>query len=60
MKVKKRPLKGKKAFFRDETGCIRYNKMCMKCSHDCKQSFRARIVSCPDYDSVEDIDEKDK
>lgn len=60
MRVRKRPLKGKMAFFRDATGCIRYNRTCMKCSRECKQSFRARIVSCPDFDRVEDINEKDK
>ena len=38
-------------FFLDEHGRITYNELCRKCDRDCKQSFRAVIVSCPEYKS---------
>ena len=38
-------------FFLDENGRITYNELCRKCDRDCKQSFRAVIVSCPKYNS---------
>ncbi|RHF58913.1 hypothetical protein DW672_09960 [[Ruminococcus] lactaris] len=33
------------------TGRRTYNNLCRKCSNQCKQSFRAIIVSCPKYHS---------
>ena len=39
------------AFFLNDKGRIIYNEMCRKCERDCKQSFRAVIISCPEYDS---------
>ena len=40
------------AFFIDEkTGRRTYNDKCRKCIHECKQSFRAVIVNCPNYKS---------
>lgn len=50
----------RKSFFTDENGCVRYNKVCMSCRNECKQSFRAKVVCCPEFDRVEDIVEKDK
>ena len=50
----------RKSFFTDAEGCICYNRMCMKCRRKCKQSFRAKVVFCPEFDRVEDIAEKDK
>ena len=38
-------------FFLDENSRISYNELCRKCDRDCKQSFRAVIVSCPEYNS---------
>ena len=38
-------------FFLDENGRITYNELCRKCDRDCKQSFRAIIASCPEYNS---------
>ena len=38
-------------FFLDEHGRISYNEQCRKCERDCKQSFRAIIVCCPEYNS---------
>ena len=37
------------SFFLDGTGRRKYNKVCQGCSHSCKQSFRAVLVSCPRY-----------
>ena len=42
-------LKNELAFFLNERGRRSYNKLCRKCQHDCKQSFRAVIVACPRY-----------
>ena len=38
-------------FFLDEHGRIRYAERCRQCERDCKQSFRAVIVQCPEYNS---------
>ena len=39
-------MKAEMAFFIGDNGRIKYNDLCRKCSHDCKQSFRAKIVVC--------------
>lgn len=28
-----------------------YNQICRKCKKDCKQSFRATVIECPQYKS---------
>jgi len=38
-------------FFLDIDGRRKYNEQCRRCVHDCKQSFRVIIVSCPVYKS---------
>ena len=38
-------------FFLDEHGRITYNELCRKCDRECKQSFHAAIISCPEYNS---------
>ena len=38
-------------FFLNDQGRIEYNELCRKCDRDCKQSFRAEIISCPEYNS---------
>lgn len=42
-------LKNDWAIFLDDKGRRAYNKLCRRCEHDCKQSFRATIIQCPDY-----------
>ena len=42
-------LKSDWAIFLDDRGRRAYNKLCRRCEHDCKQSFRATIIQCPDY-----------
>ena len=39
------------SFFLDGNGRRKYNEVCQGCAHDCKQSFRAVLVSCPRYRS---------
>ena len=51
---KKKEYKGRKSFFNDSKGHAKYNKICMKCSRKCKQSFRAVLISCPAYSRIED------
>lgn len=38
-------------FINPKTGRRTYNDLCRKCSNECKQSFKAVIVSCPKYRS---------
>lgn len=42
-------------FLNAETGRRTYNDLCRKCQNDCKQSFRAIIVSCPKYHSKRSV-----
>ena len=42
-------LKREWAFFLDERGRKKYNKLCRKCERICKQSFRATVIYCPHY-----------
>ena len=37
------------SFFLDRGGCIRFNRICRKCIHSCKQSFRMIIIACPRF-----------
>lgn len=37
------------AFFLNARNRITYNDLCVRCEHDCKQSFRAVILQCPRY-----------
>lgn len=39
------------AFFLNARNRITYNELCRKCENDCKQSFRAVVVLCPNYKS---------
>ena len=38
-------------FFLNDRGRLQHNEKCTGCSHECKQSFRAEIVSCSKYRS---------
>ena len=38
--------KSELAFFLTETGRVTYNKLCLCCKHECKQSYRAVVVNC--------------
>ena len=37
------------AFFLGSNGRRQYNKLCKSCIHDCKQSFRAKVIECRRY-----------
>ena len=39
------------AFFLGENGRRQYNRLCMGCTHGCKQSFRATVIECPQFQS---------
>lgn len=41
--------KAELAFFLNDRGRMAYNRLCRKCQHTCRQSFRAVIVDCPCY-----------
>jgi len=41
------------AFFLGENGRRQYNRICKRCTHGCKQSFRADLIACPRYVSRE-------
>lgn len=36
-------------FFLDRKNVIEYNEQCKKCNNKCKQSLRAEIISCPNF-----------
>ena len=38
-------------YFLNDRGRITYNELCRKCDRDCKQSFRAVIIQCLEYNS---------
>ena len=38
-------------FFLNEKGRKEYNDLCRRCVHECKQSFRTIVISCPQYKS---------
>ena len=46
-----RKVKWEWAYFMDSNGRKAYNKLCLRCIHDCKQSFRAVVVECRKYQS---------
>lgn len=33
-------------YYRNKQGEIQYNKKCLNCIHDCKQSFKADLMTC--------------
>lgn len=37
------------SFFIGDGGRRKYNRFCVRCIHDCKQSFRANLISCPGF-----------
>ena len=37
------------SFFLNDRGRKAYNTLCRRCIHDCKQSFRANLISCPGF-----------
>lgn len=36
-------------FFQNPKNIIEYNEQCKKCNNKCKQSFRAELISCPNF-----------
>ena len=38
------------AFFLGENGRRQYNRVCKRCVHGCKQSFRAKLIACLKYE----------
>lgn len=41
-----------RAFFEDKKGKIKYNDYCLKCSQECKQSYKIISISCKKEDIV--------
>lgn len=37
------------AFFLNDRNRITYEELCRRCAYDCKQSFRAILITCPFY-----------
>ena len=38
-------------FIHPKTHRRTYNEICRSCTHDCKQSFRAKLIECRRYES---------
>ena len=43
------------ALFLNDRNRITYNKLCVQCEHECKQSFRATVIYCPKYSKKEKV-----
>jgi hypothetical protein len=41
-------------FINSKTDNVTYNTKCMRCTRDCKQSYRAKIVYCPSYEKIKE------
>lgn len=37
------------ALFLNDKGRVEFSKLCLRCVHHCKQSFRAVIIECPRF-----------
>ena len=37
------------SLYLNNKGRVAYNKLCQKCVHICKQSFRTLIIECPRF-----------
>lgn len=46
-------------FWIDENGKVKYNAKCAECRHKCKQSFRAVLFACPNYEKKKAADTLD-
>lgn len=44
------------AYFIGPSGRITYDEKCAKCIHGCKQSFRTKVMECPNYRVTKDED----
>lgn len=41
------------AIFLNAKNRITYNKLCLQCRKDCKQSFRVKVIDCPKFERKE-------
>lgn len=39
-------------FINSKTNKVQYNKKCLKCACNCKQSFRSSVVCCPYFTAI--------
>jgi len=46
-------LKREWSFFTNTRGQREYNKLCIQCKRECKQSFRVKVIQCK-YDAKKD------
>ena len=37
------------SFFIGDSGRRKYNRVCVRCVHSCKQSFRVDLIACPHF-----------
>lgn len=55
-KVKSKKFKNENEFFINvKTKKIQFNKKCLKCACNCKQSFNSEIIFCPYFTSKQKI-----
>jgi hypothetical protein len=54
MKDYTKKFKQEMAFFiHPKTGYVTYNKKCLRCKEDCKQSYRVELIVCKHYSTEE-------
>ena len=51
MPVMSKKVREEMAYFINDKGRIQYNEQCVRCTYDCKHSYRAILVCCPRYRS---------
>ena len=51
MPIMSKKVREEMAYFINDKGRIQYNEQCVRCTYDCKQSYRAILVCCPRYRS---------
>lgn len=47
-------------FINPTTGNLTYNTKCKACIYDCKQSYKAEIICCKEYEKATTIARKNK
>ena len=53
-------LKKEWAIFLNERGRKSYNVLCRQCKQNCKQSFRAIVIECPNYISKRSVNQNEQ
>lgn len=59
-KLSEKFIKENQYFINSKTGKIQYNKKCISCENECKQSFNSEILECKKYIKKEENENEQK